>query len=227
MKRNYYLTLDTETCNGYLNEEGKLDLRDSLVYDIGAIVHDKQGNIYETVNLVISDVFYKLDYLMNSCYYANKLPQYHREIEEGIRKVVSFARAKEIINNLIEEYEIKAVISHNARFDLNALNNTLRYITDSKERYFYPYGTKIWDSQKMAHDTICKQKTYQKWCEKNGYMTKHRTPRVRENVETLYRYISDDNNFVECHTGLKDCEVEMMISILCMRQHKPMRKELF
>lgn len=224
---NYYLTLDTETCNGYINNLGKLELQDSLVYDIGAIVHDKHGNIYRKINLVVADVFYKLDYLMDSAYYKDKLPQYYEEIEQGTRVVVSFMRAKEIVNNLIQDYHIKAVISHNAYFDYNALNKTLRYVTKSEQRYFYPYGTMIWDSQKMAHDTICKQSTYIKWCRENGHMTNHETPRVRENVETLYKFISGDDDFKEEHTGLKDCEVEMLISLRCMRQHKPMRKELF
>ncbi|MBQ0017120.1 MAG: hypothetical protein KBT30_00630 [Clostridiales bacterium] len=226
-RKSYFLTLDTETCNGYLNNEGKLELQDSMVYDIGGIIHDKQGNIYETINLVIPEVFYKMDDLMISCYYSKKLPQYHEEIEKGIRKVVKLERAKEIVKDLCDKYQVKAIIAHNAFFDYRALNNTQRYITKSSSRYFLPYGVEIWDSQKMAHDTICKQKLYIKWCQENGYMTHHKTPRPRESAEVLYRYISGDENFVESHTGLKDCEIEMVISCKCMAQHKPMKKLLF
>lgn len=223
-RKTYLLTLDTETCNGYLMANGKLNLQDSLVYDLGAIVHDKYGNVYEKINLIIPEVFYKLDDLMATSYYNEKLPQYHDEIENGVRTVVKLERAKAIIKELCDKYDIKAIIAHNAQFDVRSTNNTMRYITKSKSRYFLPYGVEIWDSQKMAHDTICKQKTYINWCKENGYMTKHKTPRVKETAEILYRYISGDNDFIESHTGLKDCEIEMLITCKCLAQHKPMRK---
>ena len=34
-RRNYLIGLDTETCNAYMYNNGKLNLNDSLVYDIG------------------------------------------------------------------------------------------------------------------------------------------------------------------------------------------------
>ena len=125
------------------------------------------------------------------------------------------------------KYETNIVIAHNAGFDNRATNNTQRYLTKSKYRYFFPYGTEIWDTLKMANDTICKQKTYIRWCERNGYMTNHSKPRPRATAEILYRYISGNEDFIESHTGLEDVMIEKEIFAHCMRQHKPMRKKLF
>lgn len=224
-RKTYLATLDTETCNGFRNAKG--EMVDCLVYDLGLIIHDKNGNVYETLNLVINETFNGMKDLMKSCYYANKLPQYYQDIKNGERKVVSFYQARKMVLDLLKKYNAKIIIAHNAKFDYRALNNTIRYLTKSKYRYFFPRNIEIWDSQKMAHDTICQQKLYIKWCNENGYLTKHAIPRVKESAEILYRYISNNNDFVENHTGLKDCEIEKEITCLCLRQHKPMRKLAF
>ena len=226
-RRNYYLMVDTETCNGIVEEDGKLNLNYSLVYDLGLAIIDKHGTVYEKESLIISDTYYGMKDLMKSCYYAEKLPRYDEEIEQGVRQVVSYYMAQKMVKALMEKYETNIVIAHNAGFDNRATNNTQRYLTKSKYRYFFPYGTEIWDTLKMANDTICKQKTYIAWCERNGYMTKHSKPRPRATAEILYRYISGNEDFVESHTGLEDVMIEKEIFAHCMRQHKPMRKKLF
>ena len=43
---NYLMGLDTETCNG-LEIDGKVDLSQSIVYDIGWVITDKHGRIYK------------------------------------------------------------------------------------------------------------------------------------------------------------------------------------
>lgn len=215
-RRTYYLTIDTETANG---------LEDPIVYDIGGCIHDKKGNIYETFSFIIYETFFGMKDLMKSAYYANKIPQYEAQIKSGERKVVRFNTAKQKIKELCDEYEVKAIIAHNARFDYRSTTRTQRYLTKSKYRYFLPYGIPIWDSLKMAKDTICKQPTYQKWCAKNNFLTKNGKPRAT--AEILYKYISGDVNFKEDHTGLEDVLIEIAITCKCIAQHKPMRKECF
>lgn len=221
-RKNYYITLDTEACNTNVD-----DMRSSLVYDLGFAVHDKQGNIYETRDFVLYEIYAKEKDLMKSAYYADKLPQYETELKSGVRKKVSVMTAYKEFRNLCEKYNVKAVIAHNARFDLNALNATMRYVTKSKIRYFFPKNVEIWDTQKMAHDTICKQKSYIEFCEKNGFMTAHKIPRVRETAEALHAYRTLNPNYKERHTALEDVLIEMQIFTRCIAQHKPMRKALF
>lgn len=221
-RKNYYIVLDTEACNTDVD-----DMRSSLVYDLGYAIVDKQGNVYKTRNLVIKDIYKDEEELMKSAYYASKLPQYEEELEDGTRKMVTLATARNLLKADCEEYNVKAIIAHNAGFDCRALNTTIRYLTGSKVRYFYPYGVELWDSLKMANDTICKQKTYINFCKENGYMTAHKTPKPRATAEILYRYITGNDAFIEKHTGLEDVMIEKEIFAKCIRQHKKMRKELF
>jgi DNA polymerase III epsilon subunit-like protein len=215
-RKNYYLTIDTETANG---------LDDALVYDIGGAIHDKKGRVYETFSFVIYDVFVGMKDLMQTAYYADKIPMYEDDLRAGTRKMVTYLTAKKHIKRLCEKYNVRAIIAHNARFDYRATNTTQRYLTCSKYRYFLPYGLPIYDTLKMARDTIGKQKTYIQWCKNNGYMVNNNRPRLT--AEILYRYISGNNSFVEEHTGLEDVLIEKEIFAKCMRQHKKMEKRLF
>ena len=43
MNKNYYCVIDTETVNGIVDKNGKLDLSQSLVYDVGWCICDKKG----------------------------------------------------------------------------------------------------------------------------------------------------------------------------------------
>lgn len=218
-KKNYYMVLDTETANGFM-VDGKLDLSCSLVYDIGFNVVDKKGHIYERVSMAIWDILCDMKDIMATAYYADKIPSYWDEIKNGERQLVTFLHARDIVIDTIKKYNIKAVSAHNARFDVNALNTTIRYLTKSKKRWFFPKSVEIWDTLKGATNTICKQKGYISFCEQNGYMTKHKTPRVRATAEILYRYISGDNEFIEEHKGVNDTDIEAKILIQILRQHK-------
>lgn len=222
----YILVVDTETCNGIVTND-KLDLSDSLVYDLGFAVVDKRGHVYETASFVIADIFYGMADIMSSAYYADKIPQYKRDIVEGKRLLVSFYEARKAVLDVIQKYNITAVAAHNASFDLRALNCTQRYLTKSKYRYFFPRWVEIWDTLKMARQTIGKQKTYSVFCENNDFLTKHNPPRVRLTAEILYRYISGNDDFVESHTGLEDVMIEKNILAHCFRQHKKMVKKLY
>lgn len=223
---NYLIGLDTETCNGILVED-KLDLSQSLVYDLGWNVTDKQGRIYETRSYVIWETFCGMRDIMKSAYYANKIPQYWEDIKSGKRTLATLWTVRKALLEDMKNYNVKNVFAHNAGFDVRALNNTIRYLTKSEYRYFFPKRIVVWDTLKMARQTIGKQKSYRIFCEQNNYLTKHRKPQVRLTAEILYRYLTGDKNFEECHTGLEDVLIETKIMSHCFRQHKKMEKRLY
>lgn len=225
-RKNYYVVLDTETCplDKDLKEVTPFNM---FVYDIGFAVVDKKGKVYESYSYIVRDIFITEKDLMKSAYYAEKIPMYWEDIKAGRRKIVSLYEARQKLKEVCDKYNVKAICAHNARFDYNSLNNTERWVTKSKVRYFYPYGVDLYDTMKMAQDTIAKQKSYIRFCERNGYMTKHKKPRPQTKAEVIYKYISGNNDFIESHTGLEDVMIEKEILAHCFRQHKKMRKALF
>ena len=225
-KRHIYgIMLDTETANTQQEEDGKLDMRFVLPYDFGFAVIDSHGRVYEKFSFVNSDIYIYEKDLMRSAYYANKLPQYEKDLAEGRRIMANTYNIRRIILEKIKEYDCKFVCAHNARFDLNACNNIQRWTTKSKYRYFFPYDIEFWDTLKMARDVLGNRPTYRKFCEENGYLTKQN--QCRYTAEVIYQYIMQDTDFSESHTGLEDVEIEVQILAYLVSRKKAMRKKLF
>lgn len=223
-RKKYYMVLDTETCPIDATYEG-VNAKNMLVYDIGFCIIDKKGNVYEKGSYIIKDIFVNEPLKMRSAYYYNKLPMYMQELANGNRILISLKKVRKIIHETLEKYNTNIVMCHNAYFDYTSLNATMRYL--DKGKYFFKYDIEIWDTLKMFYDTIYRQKSYEKFCLENGYMTKHKTPRPQAKAETIHRYLTDNTDFIESHTGLEDALIEKDIFVNCLKQHKKMRKKLF
>lgn len=215
-RKNYIVVLDTETAN---------DLDNPLVYDIGWAIVDKYGNVYRQRSFINREIFFLEKDLMDSSYYAEKLPIYYKRIAKGEAKVANWLTIKKILWEDMAEFKTNIVSAHNARFDYKATATTQRWLTKSAYRYFFPKGTEVWDTLKMARDVIGKMPTYKKWCEVNDYIC--RNGQLKFTAEVLYRFISGNEDFDEEHTGLADVLIEKDILAYCYRQHKPMRKKLW
>ena len=224
-RKHYVLVLDTETANTLTTDDGNLDMSNVLVYDCGWSVVDVHGGVYLERSYVNRDIFCDERELMRSAYYAKKIPQYVAEIVAGKRIMSNTYEIRQQMLADMEQYGICEVVAHNARFDVNALNSTLRWQTKSRFRYWFPYGTIVWDTMKMARDVIHNMPTYKQFCEENNLKTKN--GRLSTTAESLYKFIINDPTFVEQHTGLEDVQIEREIMFYCYRQHKPMRKLLY
>ena len=222
----YGICLDTETANTIVTEDGQLDMSNALFYDLGFQVIDSHGRTNaREFSFENSDIFVHETELMESAYYAKKIPQYKEDLANGTRTLANTYEIRKALCDVIAEYGCQFVIAHNARFDYNALNNTQRWTTKSKYRYFLPRGLEWWDTLKIARSVMGEMPTYRKFCEENGYITK--TGRLRFTAEICYRFITKDNTFKESHTGLEDVKIESEILAYCHRQHKAMRKKLW
>ena len=224
-RHRYVLVLDTETANTIQDENG-LDMSNVLFYDLGFQLVDSHGRTYgKKFSFVNSDIFTHEAELMQSAYYAKKIPQYRADLASGKRILANTYEIRKALVDIINKYDCKFVCAHNARFDYNSLNNTQRWTTKSRFRYFLPYGLEWWDTLKMARSVMGKMPTYQRFCTENGYTTKTGKPRFT--AEICYTFITKDNTFVESHTGLEDVEIETEILRYCHRQHKAMKKKLW
>lgn len=228
-RKRYLLILDTETANTLtvLTPDGKerLDMSNVLMYDCGWCIMDTSGTVYEERSYVNSDIFTHERDLMQTAYYASKIPQYEAELQNGERQMATTYEIREAMLADMEAYNVTAVVAHNARFDLNALNTIQRWTTKSKYRYWFPFGTEIWDTMQCARSVIHKMPTYREFCEKNGYLTP--TGGLSTTAENLYRFIVGNMAFQEAHKAIDDVRIEREIYLYCKRQHKAMEKELF
>jgi hypothetical protein len=202
-----YLMIDTETTN---------TIECPICYDFGFSVIDENGKVYEQGSFVVADVFLDKS-LMESAYFADKIPQYWQDINAGKRVLRRWKTIKCIIKDVMAQHEITYVVAHNARFDYASTATTQRYLTCSKWRYFFPYGTQFLDTLKMSRSTFKEDEDYIAFCEQNNFLTSYGKPQFT--AEVLYRYLTNDIDFVESHTGLEDVEIETQIFLECLRRN--------
>ena len=221
MKKNYAIVMDTETCN--IIKTDKVAPGNNLAYDIGfSVVCPSTGEIVLERSYIVREIFFGEVERMKSAYYADKLPQYFKDIAEGKRVIKSFFEIMNEISDLCDNMNIVAIVAHNARFDVDALNTTARWLTDLYSVRALPQSVEIWDTMQMWN--AVKPKGYDKWCAENGYMTKHKPPRSRLTAEIIYRFITMDIEFVESHTALEDVQIEREIMFRAFRMHKSIKE---
>lgn len=221
---NYKIVIDTETCPMDKDFEG-VSPYNMLVYDIGWVVTDKRARVYEARSFVCDEVFNHETELMKSAYYAKKIPMYRERIARGEAIVASMYEIRKTLLADVAKYGVTEIYAHNMRFDYGSLNNSQRWLTKSKYRYFFPYGVEICDTLKMARQVIANMPSYRRFCERNGYMTANN--QVRLTAEVLNRFLTQNLEFIESHTALEDVMIEKDIMAYCFRQHKKMEKRLW
>ena len=189
------LVLDTETIN----------LEKQFVYDLGYTIADADGNVVARKSYVISQVFNNKE-LFATGYYSNKMPLYESRLKSGYSKKVGWGHAMRYLANDIKKYGITEIYAYNSKFDTKAIAFMCGWFN-----VVNPLGDKeildIMDFIKPITNT----KEYKDFCKENGYMTKHKYPQPQKKAETLYRYLTDNVDYEEEHTGLEDSLIELEI----------------
>jgi hypothetical protein len=144
---------------------------------------------------------------------------YEEGLKNGEYKLAKFSTVKSLIWKLMKEYNITKVFAYNCNFDRNALTKTQRWLTKSKYRFFFPYGTEFCDIWNFACSTICQQRGYKDFCELNGYIS-NRGRNYKSSAECVYQFITNQNTFEELHQGLADVYIEYEILLKCYATHR-------
>ena len=201
MKKNMYAIIDTETAGGLYNP---------LVYDVSVIIFDKKNNEYFRKNWLISEVWQN-ETLMNSAYYAWKMPLY-KNFETVTVNMFQFIC--EFVN-ILNEYNVTHLLAYNLNFDIKALNNTSKKYNQCE---FIGENLQNLDVWSMACELICNTDKYKNFCEINDY--KSEKGNYKTSAEIVYRYMTNNHDFDESHTSMKDCEIEKEIFFKCLKQKK-------
>lgn len=214
MKKKYFLGIDTETAG---------DPKKPYVYDIGVKVFDLSGQVYEKASWVIYDIYAGQKEMMDTAYYAKKLPRYEIDLANGTRKMVKFSTARWHILKWMKQYNIEAVVAYNTAFDRRALNNTLSFI-NGKRSYFFPFHTQFYDIWNMAASTFFQSRSFMKTAYENNWVTEKGN--VSTSAETAYRFISKNYDFEESHTALEDVDIEQVIFLTCWHKTKDEHRQI-
>lgn len=214
MREKKFIVIDTETAN---------DISFPLPYDIGWIVSNRKGEILEQYSFVVYEIYCKEKELMKSAYYAEKIPQYEQEIKEGKRIIKSFWTIRKIFLDCIERNNISDIYAYNMNFDKRALNNDTKYICKPWFYYFFPKGMNYKCIWRAACDLLMARASFINWAEIHGFESP--SGNLYTNAEVCYKYLTNQLDFEESHTGLEDVLIENTILNWCFRQKKKMNTE--
>lgn len=216
-----FMVLDTETAPTVKHADRRAHPETSLVYDLGWVIVD--GNTLEIVkdiSLVIADTFCN-PHLMNSAYYAQKLPQYNEGagfVEHREWYTMSFLAAWQRFQEEIENYNIKRVWAWNVQFDNKALDNSIAHYSNGFVTSFLPESAKYGDAWDYVCSRLCNTKKYVKWCIEHGFVSPKGNPKT--SAEVVYRYLQEQPDFIERHTANSDARIEAEMLIHAKRSHK-------
>lgn len=210
-----YLVLDTETCN---------TIEQPIPYDIGWAICDKYGNILCERSFIVAEVFLDMKDVMQSAYYANKIPQYWEDIKQGKRTIKRMWEIRKIMKADIDIYKVKKVCAYNMGFDKRALNNLIRYVSKSFLRWWFPFGVEFVCIWNCACQVLLARKTYIDFAKKYDLISD--CGNIKTSAESAYKYITKNIDFEESHTGLEDVKIEIEIMRECFRQKKKMDKSI-
>lgn len=200
--KTIYATLDTETVGGIDTPKG--------FYNVGVIIHDKDGNIFATTSLLVMEYY---DEIRNDDYAKKNFPLYAERLAKGeISAVATEVEALSIVRNLLHRYNVKYVMAYNSAFDFT--KTICRNLLDEFE---------FIDLWLMALQTITHQKGYAKFCRENGYKSKGGKT-CATSAESVYAFITKNGEYEEEHTALNDALIEMAIFVRCLKLHKHFTK---
>ena len=215
-KKEMYLVIDTETCN---------TIEQPMPYDIGYAISDRYGNIAVERSFVVAEMFLDRKDLMQSAYFAEKIPHYWEDIKSGKRVVKSIFNIRKQIHKDMKEYGVKKVGAYNMGFDKRALNNIIRYCSKSFYRWFFPFGTEYFCIWHMACQVLLNSTSYVKFAMQNGLESEKGN--LLTSAESCYKWLKNKVDFVEEHTGLEDVKIEIEIMAKCFSTHKKMDKSIY
>lgn len=208
-----------------LDTEAITDPRDkqlgahALVYDIGLVVADREGNVYDKFSLVNTDVFMKPE-TMATAFYHDKLIQYHEGMGD-LWTPMDWRHIVELMRDVVMRYEVKDVWAYNVQFDQTATNYTTQNISNGWRRYFAPYGTRWRDVWDYAGSTICNTRKYVTWCKEHGFVNKTGNPSTT--ADTVGKYLRGTLDYEEQHTALSDAEDELAILLAAFKRKQKAR----
>lgn len=205
--KKHYMVLDTETAS-----------TSRVPFDIAYTIVDRKGNVVEAANFFVNEIFNSPlgKHLVSlDDFSRGKSKFYFDHAATHAEMVQPFATVQKRLRDAVEKYNC-VVVAYNAEFDYKALNNFSLSLGCGET--FFTTETEIWDLWNIALHTLCNSRRYVKFANENDFTSDKGN--LKTSAEVVYRYITQNVEFVEAHTALADTEIEAAILTACLKRKK-------
>lgn len=194
------VVFDTETTN----------LEKPFCYNIGYVIYDTESKeIVLKKEFVVEQVWHN-PMLFTTAYYADKRELYVSRMRA--RKIVmdKFGYICQEMLRDFKYYNITQAYAYNCSFDEKVFQWNCDWFKCNN-----PFDNiEILDIRGYVHKTIAYTKEFQEFCEQRKLFTE--SGNYSTTAETVFRYVSGNDEFMEEHTALADSEIELEILRCCV-----------
>lgn len=192
------VVFDTETTS----------LEKPFCYNVGYVICNDSFHPIVERSFVVEQIWHNIP-LFSTAYYAVKRPIYVAEMRAKKTKMEKFGYICQQMIRDFKQYEVKKAFAYNSPFDEKVFNFNCDWFKCNNPFDNIP----IIDIRGFVHHCLINDH-YKAFCDRNEYYTD--SGNYSTTAETVYRYISNNNVFIEEHTALSDSRIEKDILSACV-----------
>lgn len=176
-------------------------------YNIGyIIVNTEERKILLKKDFVIEQIWHNLP-LFNTAYYSEKRPLYVAAMRGRKAKLEKYKKVMREMKKDFHNYKVQYGFAYNSNFD----DRVFQFNCDWFKCY-NPFDTvEIKDIRNYALNSLADNPYYKSFCDEHELYTN--AGNYSTTAETIYKYITNNPDFVENHTALSDSIIENEILI--------------
>lgn len=198
----FICVFDTETTS----------LEKPFCYNIGyVILNTATGEIVKKSEYVVEQVWHNL-MLFTTAYYANKRPIYVGRMRSRQCELNKFGYITQAMIRDFREYDVHHAFAYNSGFD----EKVFAFNCDWFKCINPLEGVQVHDIRGHVHKKIGFTKGYRDYCDAHDLYTE--SGNYSTTAESVYRYVSGKDEFIEEHTALADAVIEAEILRHCVEQ---------
>ncbi len=186
MKKQVFVVLDTETTK-----------RNGMVFDAGWTTIDRSGKLYGMGSFLFKDILEQ-----DNPFYRHKIASYWQMAWNRDIRPVKFKVFRKLFNLHLAYLRAQGlqpiVCAYNAAFDTRVLSLTSKTMTGKPFLNAPVLMLDIWDA-------------WAKTCPKRYVAEVSPSGNIRTRAEDVFKFESNQPDFVEAHTGYEDTKIEAQI----------------
>lgn len=194
------VVFDTETTS----------LEKPFCYNIGYVIANTETKKVLLRKEFVVEQVWKNQELFCSAYYADKRPIYVGRMRNRSIRMDKFGYITQEMIRDFRAYEVEQAYAYNSAFDEKVFAFNCEWFKVINPFDLLP----VFDIRAFAHEFICETSEYQDFCEIHKLFTDKGN--YASTAESLFRFISNNTDFVEEHTALADSEIEADILFECV-----------
>lgn len=181
-----------------------------FAYNIGYMIYDTDEKaILLREDFIAEQIWHNLE-LFTTAYYADKREEYISAMKALKCRMEKLGYITQRMKRIFKAYEVTAAFAYNSPFDERVFNFNCDWFKIQNPFDNIPF----YDIRGYVHQFLAFTPDYQAFCDKHKLYTENGN--YSTNAENVYRFISQDTEFIEAHTALADCEIELKILLWCI-----------